>query len=638
MNDRQLKIIGFLLKNPSKISTKDLAERFSVSRRTIFNDLNILDEYLESNSYKLIRNDGSGIYIEKLQNEEIVTIGFDEFFENRRKLNILKLILFEGYLDTFDICEHLYISESSLLNDISSINNEILADITVEFKIRDYQINLDLSEIEIQKIYQIFNKKLLEQIKRTVIDEDSALENYNLFLKKLYGADIVNFCREILYKYIYENTEKLAEYYFSNLMNSFIVLMYRKKENKNIVKDGKNELIDNDAEKLINEMEDSFSHNFNEDEKSYIYDLLKANKIASFENDKDSKLVSNFISDMSNILDVDFKDDKVLSQQLTSHIPSMLYRLENKILIDNPFLIEIKKEYHILFSAIWMTLLQNDDLKKYKFNDQEVGLLTIYIQAAVDRNDIKKHIALYNSNRMVDNNFIYSRVKNILNNNLILNLIDDEDNLKNNVAYYDIILSTDKKLNIKGKPIIYIPLVLRNVDLIKINQEINNILLSSSQNMGNESTNELFEIIDKYFLKETSFFNMKFSNKKELLNFALDYLIDGKYVDKNYKDAVFNRESQGSTELGDFMAIPHGNPDYVKISNICFISLKDSVLWKENDVSYIAILSIKKEDLKDLRDILFIVDKLASEQDIDKMQNVKEFNNFIKNIKEIIGS
>lgn len=634
MNDRQLKIIGFLLKNTEKISTKDLADKFSVSRRTIFNDLNIMEKYLESNSYQLIRNDGNGIYINKKDNETNKILDFKEFFQNNRILNIIRLILFEDKKDIFDISEDLYISESTLTNDIDFINKTILSSYNLSLEISNYRIRISGKELEIQNFYLLFNQYLLEEINKLVIDDDMAQENFNHILKSLYGDKIVSISRKILYKFIYKNTEKLAEYYFSNIINSFIVLIYRKSKKKEIKFDNNSKDENNDASNLIKEFEKEFSYKFNISEKTYIYDVLKANKMANINNYEDDKLVNSIIDDISNILEIDFRSDVILYKQLKNYIPSMIYRLKNSVLIDNPFLTEIKKEYHIIFSSIWMSLMQNNYLKKINLNDQEVGLLTIYIQSAIDRNKSNKLIALYNNNNMVDSNFIFSRINNILNNNLTLKLEKSLDSLKKNLNSYKIILTTDRKLNLDHKNIIRIPAVLKNIDLIKLNQNINNVLLSDDiYDYKNEV--EIKNTINKYFIEDTTKLNLNFNNKNELLDYALDYLIEKDYVNKSYKDSVINREKLGNTELGDFLVIPHGSPEDVKKSCIFFIGLKESLFWNENNIKIVAIMNVNNKDYKDLRNILKIIDKIAYDKNYAKnilnSKNYKEFKNTVLN-------
>ena len=59
-----MKIVDVLLKQDSYITIDKISEELAVSNKTIRNDLQIVDQYLEENNLKLIKKTGVGIRID----------------------------------------------------------------------------------------------------------------------------------------------------------------------------------------------------------------------------------------------------------------------------------------------------------------------------------------------------------------------------------------------------------------------------------------------------------------------------------------------------------------------------------------------------------------------------------------------
>lgn len=71
-------------------------------------------------------------------------------------------------------------------------------------------------------------------------------------------------------------------------------------------------------------------------------------------------------------------------------------------------------------------------------------------------------------------------------------------------------------------------------------------------------------------------------SKEEIIR-AVAELMDraGKLTDKEgYVQAVFERESEISTNLGDHIAMPHARTSYVREAGLVFIRLANEVLWE----------------------------------------------------------
>ncbi|SYV94691.1 PTS system fructose-specific transporter subunit IIA, partial [Mycoplasma putrefaciens] len=87
--------------------------------------------------------------------------------------------------------------------------------------------------------------------------------------------------------------------------------------------------------------------------------------------------------------------------------------------------------------------------------------------------------------------------------------------------------------------------------------------------------------VKNLFNKNTSFFNKDFKTKDEVIDFLSSVLFEQNFIsNKNdFIKAIYTREKQGSTGVGDGIAIPHALNSNVKKSVIAYISLKQPIHW-----------------------------------------------------------
>ncbi|AVP49431.1 PTS fructose transporter subunit IIABC [Williamsoniiplasma luminosum] len=87
------------------------------------------------------------------------------------------------------------------------------------------------------------------------------------------------------------------------------------------------------------------------------------------------------------------------------------------------------------------------------------------------------------------------------------------------------------------------------------------------------------------FSKQISFFNQDLKSKDEVIDFLAKALKKEKFVKSvvDFKTAVYKRESEGSTGVGDGIGIPHVLNQTVLKSAIAFVKLKNKIDWQALD-------------------------------------------------------
>lgn len=134
--------------------------------------------------------------------------------------------------------------------------------------------------------------------------------------------------------------------------------------------------------------------------------------------------------------------------------------------------------------------------------------------------------------------------------------------------------------------------------------------------------------------------DIKSTTKKEILEDMIEMLYaKGAISDKNkfYEDVYF-RENQGSTAIGNYIAIPHGNSTYVTKLSIAIGRTNSDVYWEDEynfPVRFIILFAIPNtEDSKDeLRIMAKICRKLGND---DLCKGLLESKNY-KEVVEILS-
>ncbi|PPE04141.1 PTS fructose transporter subunit IIABC [Williamsoniiplasma lucivorax] len=87
------------------------------------------------------------------------------------------------------------------------------------------------------------------------------------------------------------------------------------------------------------------------------------------------------------------------------------------------------------------------------------------------------------------------------------------------------------------------------------------------------------------FNKEISFFEEDLKSKDEVINFLTKKLKEQKFIKSmaDFKTAIYKRESEASTGVGDGISIPHVLNKTVLKSAIAFVKLKNKIDWQALD-------------------------------------------------------
>ncbi|MBO1207086.1 MULTISPECIES: PTS sugar transporter subunit IIA [Staphylococcus] len=140
---------------------------------------------------------------------------------------------------------------------------------------------------------------------------------------------------------------------------------------------------------------------------------------------------------------------------------------------------------------------------------------------------------------------------------------------------------------------------------------------------------ELSDILDENII----FPKANYTSKEEVLNGLADLFKKEGYIrdTQEFLQAVYNRENEGVTGIGNLLAIPHGKSESVKSPGVAITTLNSKVDWESLDdegAQIVFLIAIGTENSKDHLTLLSqIARKLGNDEVNTKLlsaQNKKE--------------
>lgn len=400
LSKREIQILLKLIELENSITTKELAELFSVSIRTIKYDLDNIRDWLKSKQITLHSQRSKGIWFDlstiqkmRIKNELLDVERFETYADQTDRISriVLELLLKEEYITTAYLSKIMGVSTSTVVNDLDNIDSFLkkfqvslnrrsgygLMIIGEEINLRllmEHLLQVELTEYDIYKIMD----QLINPLHENTINIISVNE-----LNIVY-QQVIQFLSEIL------NPSLLHQFDYAELLSLSLrtaIAVCRMKLNVSIESfqllkntDELNQV--NDVPFLLmNEMFSAYDLPLLEDEYHYISSHLteKNEEYDTFE------LTQSLIKTVSNEFNFPFYKDNQLLTNLFTHLSLRLGKKQTYANEYNPFVDEIRKEHIELFRAIEIGCLENLENWKQLINDSFISYVTLHFLVSFEK-------------------------------------------------------------------------------------------------------------------------------------------------------------------------------------------------------------------------------------------------------------
>lgn len=643
-NKRIIRLLELFIKNNNIMTSEYIASNIGVTSRTIRKDIKELNSIIKEYNAEIISEKGKG-YLFRCDDLEILkdsleincqsdyltsiipTEPDDRVYYIFSKLLKNTLVKSEN-IDFDSLADELFISTSTLKKDLKIINDQIS------------KFNLKLRITQKNGIYIIGEEKNIRYcISEFMFKEISIDVMESKFYSDIFSKDEVEKIKEILLDVIVNNNIRLTDVAFRNVLCHILIMLKRhnQKRKNYFDEEEENTLINNSkefncAKEIIRRIETNFGIDL-EDEVYYLAQhIISSNKFIIDETEDTSQYkeaTRYLLIKIKEESGVDFLDDKELLTSLAVHLKVAVMRLRLNMNIRNEFVEYMKSAYPFAFEIAILAGKYIEEMYDIKTKESEIGFLAMHFGAAlvrkgIDNNVKSKKVVIVCPTGTATALLLKERIKKKFKDKInVVKICASYELNQRIIDESDFILTT-------------IPINHFNSDKIKeINLFLTNEDISNIQSMI-DGKNQNMEAFEHIFEEDLFFKNINLNSKEEIIEYISEKMIQKGYINNEIKESIYEREKMATTELGNFVAMPHPLLNNMSETKVSILILDKAIIWNKEKVQVILLISVPKNE-HELWETVFktLYYYLIENNGVQKLMKGITYNQFIFELKNM---
>ncbi|MGE6829608.1 BglG family transcription antiterminator [Priestia megaterium] len=653
LDKRSTAVLQVLLQAATFISVQELMKQFQVSRRTIYYDIEKINDWLCQQELEFVQYTyGKGFFLND-QAKDQVAKQFSHVMpsaylsvEDRQIYVALMCILRGGKIGTQQLMDETEVSRNTVLQDIKDLKNKwAKKGISLTYSYKDgYEVKG--SESDIRNLLYIHITELLSQHQEEL-------------LKRVMKAD---YEYSMIYNWLVECEDKLGMAFTDKMLKqlaymlTFCIQRIGGKRYVDALITRKDKLEKTRQYKALQEIESVLGFDFPPQEKHYLATVLLSAKV-NVVNQADSddwmrSIVKEMVSRFQAYACVVFEDRNRLEQNLYIHLKTAYYRLLYNIHLPNPMLSAIQTKYQDIVELTKKALLPLENSLQTRINEDEISYFALHFGGWMKKQEGRqkqKRIVIVCANGIGTSRMLQYQLEQLLTDAELIGpmTVRDYEQFKET---YDLVITTTplkKRMNVMlVNPILTDDEKQRLIDLVEpassqlttqaimgiIKQHANiqdepallanlKLVIQQSKKMVREDKKPmLHEVLQEPFLQLTD----SADDWKSAVRLAAKPLLNYEYIEPSYVEAMIKSVEQ----LGPYIviapkvALPHARPEQgVNRVGMSMLRLKEPVYFsteKQHGAQLIIVLAATDNEthLKALSQLSMM---LSENDNIDKL-------------------
>ncbi|WP_085506023.1 BglG family transcription antiterminator [Thalassobacillus devorans] len=690
LDERRASILKLFFETESPIPTSSLEKKLGVSQRTIYYDIQQINNWLEQQGIESIkRKHGAGFYLTEEARTKLPhqaqwsdEWGYQYSQEERRILLMIYLLTAKGPSSMKMFIELVHASRGTIVKDLKQIKKHF-AKHSIQL---DYQPNKGYvitgqetakREILSDLVAEVYVKQEAEVLKEQV---------HHLLLSHGESADQDTELQERIKNHLYE-MEELLHLTFTEetveLLSIQILITLKRldtapslkvdEEEKEVLRTTKAFQV---AKEMIEKLHAKDTSSIPEDEICFIAMNILGAKVHrdDFSSDSEKELeglrnvVKRMINDFQAHACIIFDDREGLEDNLIAHIKPTYYRLKYGVKIANELAESIQENYSELIHLTRKVMIHLEYFVGVEIPEEEIAYIALHFGGWLKRE--KKHVPadhqaiIVCENGIGTSNMLKSQLENLLSGIKITQTCSmREFESQKDALDVDIIFSTNF-IKEKDIPVIHVPAILSNTDKEFVMQELNKHL--SYQGKQRNKAEKLIAIIERHatihdrdrllqdlegyapknssagkerhspvlqelLTSDTIQFKDKASDWMQAIKIAAQPLVDKNFIHASYVDAMI----ENVNEFGPYIviapkiAIPHARPEAgVERLGMSLLKLEEPVGFSEQEKhqANLVIVLAAIDNETHLKALSQLTTMLSEDGNIDKILNSQDKN------------
>ncbi|MBO0461983.1 transcription antiterminator [Enterococcus sp. DIV1298c] len=602
INEREKAIIQYILMNQHTTITK-IAKHMNLSNKTVSQSLKLIDELFRDTTIELIRKPRIGVSIigdpteilRELDTTTVATVPASK--KERIQFLCFELLKKKTYFTRQELQDTLFVSKSTLEGDMNQVH-EIFRHFNVSIdRLPGKGSFLNLSEQEKRRlafdlIYYFWGSNWKITKKKQLYLH--SIQGIPPFVNDFIDMNNITLVDTLLQEYLKDARTKLNDTTYHSLLLHLLIMIDRVREDNYLeTEEVYGKIRENKPFDLfILKLEKAFSLTLPSSEVHYIQLHLEGDTLleqTTQMKEVTDKRIRQLIHE-----NVTLYSENILLG-LVMHIKEAVLRIQKGLLIHNPFLQDVKKNFPASFTEAIQ--LANALSQTFAINvpEDEVAFIAVHIQAMKEQTEEKQQkkisVLLVCSSGKGTSQLLAARIRRNYEKIEISRILSIQELMQTSI-YEDLVIST-VNLNLDTIPTINVSPVLNKLERQKIE-----LFLENAQKKPEKSMNHFANLIKEDLI----FLGHSFADYQEVIQFIGKQLIEKGYAEEEIISSSLEREQFSFTSFGKF-ATPHGAPKYVKKSAIVFLRLANELMWGETKVKYLFFICIKDETAQELEEV-----------------------------------
>lgn len=629
-NDRREAFIQYLASQNGWCPATSLANYFKVSTRTIrkyVNEINQNQVVITSSpqGYQLVSRDAL-----KIDTNNISPI-------DRIKIILKELILHTEGLNIFDLGDQLFLSVSSIENDIIQANKMIKS---YHLKIRRKKDSLILAGEEREK-RRLMSFIILEETSEEFLSLKTVQDSFPTY-------DVLSL-KNVIVPILEEFNLYINDYIMNNILLHLVITVDRIKNNNSVMQSFdfnklKGNLETEAANKIADLLERKYNIYFNDSERyNFIlllsskttllnYQTLTPSSLNHYVDEHYVNLSKKLLKKVHERYFIEIVDDEFFVK-FTLHIRNLLFRAKFEQMVKNPLTYKLKDSYPLIYELAVFISNQIQLMEEIQINEDEISYIAFHIGSYFERRKKleKKIICVVICPNYYDTRLqLIQKLERKFHDSLeIIKVLSDSSEMEL-LDEMDLIIST---LPLKDEQVssIFVHPYLTEQDYEYIQIQLNKL-------NKQKKNRKIKHYLDLYFDEELFMKNYYLDSDEAYIEFMSNLLYEKGYVSKDYGKSVLERERMSSTAFNNNVAVPHSMHMDAGKTGICMIILDRPVNWGKEKVQIIVMISINKQQ-RELFSPFFegVINILSEWRNVHELIKARNYEDFMEKMRKLLN-
>ena len=632
MLDARMKKIIIELSDSEYVTASELAKILDLNEKTVRTTIgkmrDSLDEYgieIESKTrkgYHLLIYDKEK-YQAFINNDECLSKNDIPNNSKEREEWLLDYLLKQHkFVRIDDLSEMLYVSRSTITNDIRNVEDSLKSYHITLIRRPNYGLHIQGSEFDIRNcmISQFKDNKWAQRFSDK--EENELKEISKILLNNIQNQKVV-----------------LSKSMIQEMTSCIYIAKVRYEENYKITV-SKNEVVHriykpciDVATNIVEELNEKFHIHLLDSEIYYIainiaarsdYNVLEG-ELESGVINQARKQATQMLDCVYDMMHLDMRQNLSLLYDLISFLIPMDIRMRYGIIAKNPFAEATKKKYFFAYNVASQAVIP---LKKTYFHEvpeNEIAYLTSIFALFIEQEKDKKkkyNILVICATNMSTSKLLAYQYKKKFKKYIDEVYTCEMYNLDSfDFSKVDYIFTTVEINRVLPKPVLGISAFLEDEEVEKISSILK---FKSSNTIADVYSEELF------------YDNIKGETKEEIL-FEICKRIPEKYgIPSDFYEGLLRREEITGTDLEKHVALPHPYETTSDISFACISVLDHPIRWTRQDVQVVILMAVAEDEQRDLTNFLQLISEfIANESAVLQLVEEPDFTTFVNLLSQI---